>query len=560
MALKAQPNEWPDELAIPPALLRSVAAWAYRLSPLVAYDRPPAPLQRIVGKTGDARFTGINLDVAGCERLFGGDAPLLQRAEEGLSALLAHGMDDHRRQDEPVIRFRCTLAPSLGAAWAFSRYGSFRQPSPYRSGKAFLLDKSALRQALAPLPLTALRLTPQVVTALAEVELSNIGQLLSIPRPALLSRFGQEPLLQLDRALGVAEEPLVPIPFVPALQESFQFTGPVQDQESLRAALRTTLVRLCARLSHSALRARTITLELHARELPPQRKELTVAQATTRHEHLFTLFSPHLEQMNMGNGVDRLKIGVSCTERSRPQVTSAPALTDETGDTIEHREKLAQLVDVLSEHLGPQRVRALTTHESHIPERSFSFTPLKESGDDFYRSLRLPAVPDRERPSLLFPQPRMIRALSTAPAGAPFQIEWRGNRYRVIQGVGPERIAPEWWGTDAELCRTRDYFKILLAPSAVSLQPAVSPSAPAIPSSASSSSRASSASHREAAPSNPLTRAASENAAPHSGSRGAAFSATPFPKGDIASSLAGCWLWVFRQLEDDRWFIHGIWA
>ena len=64
--------------------------------------------------------------------------------------------------------------------------------------------------ALAPLPLAALRLDPETVSALERVGLKRIGQILEAPRAPLAARFGASFIRRLDQALGREEEAISP--------------------------------------------------------------------------------------------------------------------------------------------------------------------------------------------------------------------------------------------------------------------------------------------------------------------------------------------------------------
>jgi protein ImuB len=48
------------------------------------------------------------------------------------------------------------------------------------------------------------------------------------------------------------------------------------------------------------------------------------------------------------------------------------------------------------------------------------------------------------------------------PDKPPSFIQWRGKKLKILTGIGPERISPEWWGGTLakETGVTRDYFKV----------------------------------------------------------------------------------------------------
>src|ERR1041384_3871340 len=108
------------------ALLEAVADWCDRYTPLVGLDAPD----------------GLLLDVTGCAHLFGGETALAR--------------DLVRRLGAQGLQARAAVAGTVGCAWAVAR---FREGEIVRSGE---------RDAIAPLPLAALRLDTDTVTALAQ--------------------------------------------------------------------------------------------------------------------------------------------------------------------------------------------------------------------------------------------------------------------------------------------------------------------------------------------------------------------------------------------------------
>ena len=158
-----------DEDAGADAALRgALADWAERYTPLVALD-------------GD----GLMLDVTGCAHLFGGEAAMVADLTGRLAAL--------------GFAARAAIAGSPGAAWAAARF----------TARAIVAPEETAAM-LAPLPMAALRLDVDTVSALDRVGLKRVGQILDAPRAPLAARFGRLLLGRLDRALGREEEAIGP--------------------------------------------------------------------------------------------------------------------------------------------------------------------------------------------------------------------------------------------------------------------------------------------------------------------------------------------------------------
>ncbi|MCB0320538.1 MAG: hypothetical protein KDD60_06380, partial [Bdellovibrionales bacterium] len=128
--------------------------------------------------------------------------------------------------------------------------------------------------------------------------------------------------------------------------------------------------------------------------------------------------------------------------------------------------ELGALLDSLSTQLGPRHVHTLHTRASHFVEESFHYRTLTQQERPLLLTRSATSLSahlvQTERPSLLFHSPHPIRAMAVLPDSPPFWLIWKNTRHHIIHGIGPERIAPKWWGDDENLLRTRDYFKVQL--------------------------------------------------------------------------------------------------
>jgi protein ImuB len=140
------------------AALDRLALWCTMYSPLVTPDPPD----------------GIFVDVAGSAHLFHGEAALLS--------------DLSRRLSIAGISNEPALSDTPGCSWGVARYGEANLVSPGRAS-----------EAIASLPIAALRLAPETIASLHDVGIERVGQLASKPRASLRLRFGAEVLLRLTR-------------------------------------------------------------------------------------------------------------------------------------------------------------------------------------------------------------------------------------------------------------------------------------------------------------------------------------------------------------------------
>jgi protein ImuB len=185
------------------ALLENIADWCDRYTPLVGLDLPD----------------GLMLDITGCAHLFCGEAAL---GRDLLARLTAQG-----------FHARAAVADTAGCAWAVAHYG-----------EAALVPPQRMWAVLIPLPTAALRLAPETVTALAEVGLKAVGDLLDLPRAPLAARFGERLVRRIDQALGREDEPITPRLPLPSYVAEQRFADPI----GLERDVLGTLGRLATRL------------------------------------------------------------------------------------------------------------------------------------------------------------------------------------------------------------------------------------------------------------------------------------------------------------------------
>src|SRR3546814_17952474 len=108
----------------------------------------------------------------------------------------------------PISTRTDTLFPSttlFRSAHALARYGGAR---------VAILHPGAQTEAIADLPLAALRLTPEALVAAARFGLERIADLYPMPRGPMAKRLGRSTVTRLDHARGSVPEPIVPaVPF-----------------------------------------------------------------------------------------------------------------------------------------------------------------------------------------------------------------------------------------------------------------------------------------------------------------------------------------------------------
>ncbi|MEM6663061.1 MAG: DNA polymerase Y family protein [Pseudomonadota bacterium] len=398
------------------AFHKALIRWAERFSPLVG---------------SDARHALI-LNATGCAHLFGGE-------EQMLTAII-NGLGNHG------ITARAAIADTKGAAWALAHFNGIRIAGTART-----------RQALADLPVAALRIDASTVDALARTGLTTIEPLTRMARGALARRFGIETMRRLDQALGAEAEAVAPDRPLPSFSARMTLPEPIGLEKDVIAGLDRLLERLCRDLERHQMGARSLCLTARRVDGTDQHARIGLARAGRDPMRLRELFRRKVSEIEAGWGIDALRLVAVEIQPLKPaQLIQA------------HRETEAQKLDDLISRLGNcagfDNILRLLPAESHIPERSFLIAPAAHSTPGKWAT----ATACKPRPIALFRPEGIPEDCSSIPLseagkkGTPPKIfQWRGQRLTIARAYGPERLAPEWWWDDPDWrSGPRDYWRI----------------------------------------------------------------------------------------------------
>ncbi|WP_424974942.1 Y-family DNA polymerase [Dinoroseobacter sp. S124A] len=440
--------------------LDALRRWAGKVSPWVAAQEDDT----------------LVIDLSGCAHLFGGEA--------GVVALLDQDCADMG------LSLRIGLADTVGAAWALAHYAGARAGST-RSGDAIDQEARATRsrarkrrhwtrggdappagralstipveriappgqtrQALAPLPVAALRLPADTLDGLSRVGLRRIDDLAGLPRAALARRFGLEVGRRLDQALGREPEPVSPV--APDLVCAVRLTlpEPIGLREDLEAGIDRLLPPLGARLAKAGRGARRIRLELLRCDHTRQSFDLGLARPSADPARLRPLLFRKLDEADAGFGIDVIRLEAVQTEPVHAVQHSGHVEAARGAQSAQDSTALDDLIGTLGARIGLEAITRWHPADSHIPEKTASIQAAAWSaphaGD--WPQMHAP------RPLTLF-RPEPVQAPDQAIP--PTRFRWRGQDFKLDNACGPERLAPEWWLDDPNWrSGVRDYWRV----------------------------------------------------------------------------------------------------
>jgi nucleotidyltransferase/DNA polymerase involved in DNA repair len=388
---------------------------------------------------------GLFVDLTGVAHLHGGEARFCRRL---LRLLARHG-----------VAARVAVADTAGAAWALTRFGP---PAP-----AQIVPPGMQAEALASLPVAALRLEPSALELLARLGIDCIGQLVAMPRAPLVRRFGRAIVDRIDQAIGRAPEPFTPVLLPTRVAVEQRFAEPIATPEAIAHWLRVLMQQLAVELAKAGQGARSVEMAAARVDGVPQRLRLGFARPTRDAAHMLRLTLRRIEEIAPGYGIDAIALRVRRADPLGAEALS-PALADEAAAD------LAPLIDALANRIGPDRLWRAAPIESDVPERCWTRTAPLNPPRERARSLRADDVrrldgttPDHPwhqrwpRPVWLLRRPERIdHVLVELPDQPPRRFSWRGETHRVVRAEGPERVAGEWWRRSSEREAVRDYFRV----------------------------------------------------------------------------------------------------
>jgi protein ImuB len=365
---------------------------------------------------------GIWLDLSGAAHLHGGEDRFCRRL---LSFCRRFG-----------FTARVAIAGTPGAAHALARFSRDAITSIPAGGEA---------QALAGLPLAALRLTPEALAAAARFGLDRIVDLLPLPRGPLARRLGLASVRRLDEALGRVPEPIVPVVPEETPVALRRLLEPISTADAIEQVIRDLLADMIRLLQERGAGARTLILTLERVDGSEQRIAVGTSRPSRDATHLARLFHLRIERIDPGEGVETMRLAATRTDPLGATALSASLAGHDVVD-------VTTLVDQLAGRVGDAALFTAAPVESDVPERAVCRTGPLDAPTGW---------PAWRRPVRLLTRPEpLANVIALLPDQPPRRFTWRGHVHAVVAGDGPERIHGEWWRRDGEVWAVRDYFRV----------------------------------------------------------------------------------------------------
>jgi protein ImuB len=328
------------------------------------------------------------LDISNLEHLYGSEVKLIGLVEKFFKRRRYH--------------VRLAVAETVGAVWAAAHCECSNDECRMTNvGKIY-----------SSLPIESLRVASDTSALLRQLGIETVDQLLALPREELTSRFGDELLLRLDQLTGRGRELIEPQRGLPPFEVSYALEEPTGDRGVLMHVLEHLVVQLSQQLAARDQGAVVLMCLLHlpnsrpradrqppalpgvlekfAEQEPPAEPgavgvheivpsgclplRIGLLQPSANARQLLELIELHLENVRLPDEIDRVELRALVTGRLGERQRE---LFADRWPTDPHQ--VALLMNRLSSRLGVERVLRAELRKSPLPERAVGWEPVVES-------------------------------------------------------------------------------------------------------------------------------------------------------------------------------------
>lgn len=387
-------------------LLKRIAEWCIRFSPVVAVDPPD----------------GLLLEATGCSHLWGGDELYIT--------------DIIKKLNDRGYAVTASIADTIGVAWAVARFGN----------QSNIIPEGMYIEALLPLPPQALRIEQKVTERLHKLGLRQVKQFIKMPKSSLRRRFGQHFMMRLDMAIGQELEVLEPIVPIEPYQERLPCMEPISTATGIEIALKQLLETLCLRLKEDQVGLRVAIFKGY--RVDGKIEQISIGTHRPSHyvKHLFKLFENKLSTIEPALGIELFVLEAPTVEEHLAQQET---MWEDSGELDETR--ISELIDRIASKFGNDVIHRYLPAEHYWPERSYKLaTSLDEKATTTWRA-------DKPRPLQILKAPQRIEVTAPIPDYPPMLFIYQGKIHKIVRADGPERIEQEWWLQQGQ---HRDYYRV----------------------------------------------------------------------------------------------------
>jgi protein ImuB len=362
----------------------------------------------------DVDRASIVAEIAASLTLFGGIDAILQRIQAGI------------RRMNYVARFG--IAPNPLAASLFAR-ATKKTETVMRC-----LSNDQLATQLSSISVKHFAWPEKTQLALHTLGLATVGDVLRQPRAGLQKRFGDAFILDLDRALGQANDVREYYRPPDTFASNIDFLFEIKDSDQLLIPIHELLIELEGFLGARGAGVTDIHLELKQGRARSQRFDFHTRAPVRNADHWLRLVTDRIETHELDDPVIEISL----------HANRIVALIEENQSLLPQEKGTGSdwfsLLDRIASRLGEKSVYRIAVHDEHRPEFAW-----RSDVSDGASQKNVLSRSNKTRPTWLLREPKSLVEMEGRP-------QYNGALTLL---AGPERIDTGWWDNKAV---ARDYF------------------------------------------------------------------------------------------------------
>ncbi|MBL8814760.1 MAG: DNA polymerase Y family protein [Planctomyces sp.] len=273
-------------------------------------------------------------------------------------------------------RCRVAIADSVAGAWAFAHIDGPSWDVPLS-----VIPPGLQSEYFGPLPLSAARLQPADIDILHQLGVRTLKALLNLPREDLPARLSADGVTRILQLIGAADELMIPLPEADPVCTSWSSEYPAENRNEICEVLQHLLTQITEQLDRRRLGCIRIECELTSGSGIPGSSETIqlaaeVIRATQDQSILLEVLQLRLESIPISSPVFRIRM--HATTSPLPQARQKDLFS--TADHLVPQDELAALVNRLSSRLGPAAVGTVRITTDPRPEHTIEVRPVLNSG------------------------------------------------------------------------------------------------------------------------------------------------------------------------------------
>jgi nucleotidyltransferase/DNA polymerase involved in DNA repair len=243
-------------------------------------------------------------------------SPLVDPASLGCAFIGLDGPNGHYRDEMALgdmlaqaIRRASGLMPSIGLA--HGKFTARVAATVSASGEVCLVPKEQERRFLAPIDVSLLPCSGDILRRLELFGLRTMGGLAALSLGAVQAQFGSEGRRIWELAQGIDKEPLRPLRREESIREHLAFYVPLISREALAIASRQLLTRLLRQPAMNGRAARRMALRALLSDGRCWERAIVFREATADEEEMLCVLKTAIEAAPLTAPIEELTVELS---------------------------------------------------------------------------------------------------------------------------------------------------------------------------------------------------------------------------------------------------------